>query len=54
MQAFKVHAMLANGMGGYDWSGLPYACAYHGVRDVEGLLHRLTLIRCHQPPKEEN
>ena len=44
--------MLANGMGGIDWAGLPLACAYHGVRDIEGLLHRLYVMQTHRNPKE--
>lgn len=41
--------MLANGMGGIDWQGLPVACAYRGVRDVEMLIHRLLLIKAYRP-----
>jgi hypothetical protein len=52
LAAFKVRAMLNNGMGGLDWAGLPLACAYHGVRDVEGLLHRLYVMQTHRDPKE--
>jgi hypothetical protein len=48
-----IHAfnMLANGMGGCDWAGLPYVVAYLGVQDVEGLLDRLRVIKLHRPPK---
>lgn len=42
--------MLANGMGGLDWSGLPLAVALLGITDVEGLLHRLQVIKQHRPP----
>ena len=41
---------LANGMGGIDWSGLPYVVAALGVDDVAGLLHRLLVIKLHRPP----
>jgi hypothetical protein len=44
--------MLANGMGGLDWAGLPLACAYHGVRNVEALVHRLIVIKQHNPKRE--
>ena len=45
--------MLANGMGGIDWAGLPLAAAYFGVRDVEGLLHRLYVILTHSKPDDD-
>jgi hypothetical protein len=51
--ATQVHAMLANGMGGLDWAGLPLACAYYGVRDVEGLVHRLLVLKLHRTDKDE-
>lgn len=53
MIASNVYAMLANGNGGLDWSGLPLACAYYGVGDVEGLLQRLLVIKLHRPKKED-
>lgn len=53
MIASNVYAMLANGMGGLDWAGLPLACAYHGVRDVEGLMQRLLVIKLHDPKKKD-
>lgn len=49
MMASQVQAMLANGMGGLDWASLPLACAYFGVRDVEGLIHRLLVLKMHKP-----
>lgn len=45
--------MLANGMGGLDWAGLPLACAVHGVSDIEALVQRLIVIKTHRPPKED-
>lgn len=48
----RVARMLANGMGGMDWAGLPLAMAIHGATDVEGLVHRLTVIKTHRPPEE--
>lgn len=43
--------MLANGMGGLDWAGLPLAVELYGVRDVELLVHALLAIKTHQPPE---
>ena len=51
--AFTLHAMLANGMGGIDWAGLPLACAWLGVRDVDGLLQRLLIIKTHDPKRNQ-
>lgn len=39
-------------MGGLDWSGLPFLCALYSITDVEGLVHRLQVIKLHRPPKE--
>lgn len=44
--------MLANGMGGIDWAGLPLACAVFGVRDVELLIHRLVTLKTYRPPNK--
>lgn len=52
--AFKVHALLGNGMGGLDWSGLPLACARYGVRDVAGLIDRLLILKTHRPDDKDN
>lgn len=49
-----MRALLANGMGGIDWAGLPLACAYFAVRDVEGLLQRLLIMKTHDPKREES
>ena len=54
MMASHIHAMLANGVGGLDWAGLPLACRYHGVVDVEGLLHRLLIIKLHNPKRDRD
>lgn len=51
--ATHIHAMLANGMGGLDWSGLPLACAMYGVRDIEMTIRRLLVIKLHQPKKDK-
>lgn len=47
--AQRVSKLLANGTGGYDWSGLPLLVDWLGVTDVEGLLQRLAVIRTHKP-----
>lgn len=43
--------MLANGMGGLDWSGLAFAAEFFGVRDLEDLTERLLVIKLHRPQK---
>ena len=50
--ALRVFMLLANGTGGIDWHGLPTACEYVGVCDVEGLLWRIEAIQQWRPPKE--
>jgi hypothetical protein len=52
--AFRAYRLLANGMGGIDWSGLPLVCAWLGVRDVEAFLHRLEVIQAHKPPEDDS
>lgn len=49
--AMKAWNMLANGMGGLDWAGLPAVLAYLGITDVDGLIHRLQVIKLHKPPE---
>lgn len=49
--ALRVWNMLANGMGGIDWAGLPLAVELFGIADVDVLLHRLQVIKAHNPPK---
>ena len=50
--AVRAWNMLANGMGGIDWSGLPLVCALLSVRDVELLVERLLVIKTHRPPTQ--
>ncbi len=50
--AIRIFNALSNGMGGLDWAGLPLQVAYHGVQDVQGLLHRLLVIKGHRPPQD--
>lgn len=47
IQAFN---LLANGMGGVDWAGLDVVVEMLGVRDVEGLVHRIGVLKLHRPP----
>jgi len=51
----RAYAMLANGMGGLDWSGLPIALAALGVPDegIEPLVDALVTIKLHKPPTTE-
>ena len=48
--ALRAWALLANGMGAVDWSGLPVVAAYLDVDDVEGLVDRLHVIKTHKGP----
>ena len=49
--ALQAWNLLATGMGGFDWQGLPLVVALLGVQDIELLLHRLQVIKTHKPPK---
>ena len=51
----RAYAMLANGMGGLDWAGLPIAVAALGVSDdgIEPLVDALVVIKLHKPPTSE-
>lgn len=54
--AFKVFNLLADGMGGINWQGLPLMCGWLGATDIEGLMQRLAIIKTHrqqQPAKEQ-
>ena len=46
--AFRVYGLLANGMGGLDWAGLPVIAEWLGVQDMDDLLHRLAVIKAHR------
>lgn len=46
--------LLADGNGGLQWAGLPLVCGWLGVRDVEGLMQRLALIKLHRKDKTED
>ena len=51
--AFNVARLLANGMGGIDWSGLPLIAGLLGVADVEGLVMRIGIIKTYRKPEEK-
>ena len=44
---------LSNGRGGLDWAGLPLMVMKFGVEDVGDLIERLTIIKLHRPPEED-
>lgn len=46
--------MLANGMGGLDWAGLPLVVELLGIDDVDTFLQRLMTIKTYRPDKEED
>lgn len=46
--AFRVFNLLADGMGGLNWQGLPLVAGWLGVQDVDGLMHRLAIIKTHR------
>lgn len=47
-----VFNLLADGMGGVNWSGLPLICGWLGLTDVEGLMQRLSVIKLHRKPEK--
>lgn len=49
--AIRAWNYLSNGHGGLDWSGLPIVAAHLGVADLDGLMHRLLVIKTHRPDK---
>lgn len=51
--ALAAWRLLANGHGGIEWAGLEVVVELLGVRDVEGLVRRLGVIRTHRPPQHE-
>lgn len=46
--ALRAWNLLANGMGGIDWAGLPLVAALLGIDDAEDLIHRLGVIKNHR------
>lgn len=45
---------LSNDMGGVDWGGVPLMCEWWGVDDLDGLLHRLTVLKSLTREKPED
>jgi hypothetical protein len=53
LTALRAWRMLANGMGGIDWAGLPIVADMLGITDPQALIEHLTLIKAYKP-KETN
>ena len=51
-KALLVFRMLANGMGGLDWSGLELAVEKYEVDNVEDLIDRLIAIKTWKRPDD--
>lgn len=51
--AYRAHNLLANGMGGLDWAGLPVVAEYLGVDDLADLIARMEVIKLHRPEVPE-
>lgn len=47
--AIEGFSMLANGMGGIDWAGLPMVSALLGVHDIEAFARHLMTIKAYRP-----
>ena len=45
MVALQAWGLLATGMGGWDWAGLPVVVELLNVRDVEALIGRMKTIK---------
>ncbi len=52
--AVQVFKMLANGMGGLDLAGVPLMCEWLGIEDIDGLLHRLFVLKSSNRNKTED
>lgn len=51
--AIRLHNLLAGGMGGIDWAGLPLAAEFLGIRHLEPVLEALEVVLTHRPPKTD-
>ena len=40
-------------MGGIDWAGLGLVVEHLGIADLDGLIHRLQIIKTHKPDADE-
>ena len=45
--------MLANGMGGLDWAGLPIVVEHLGIPDINLFLWQLRVIRSHKADRTD-
>jgi hypothetical protein len=52
--AFRVFNLLADGMGGLNWQGLPLMCGWLGAADIEGLMERLAIIKTHRQQQKKD
>lgn len=50
--AITAFNFLANGSGGVDWAGFELVVGMLGIEDIEGLVHRLLIIKTHKPPDD--
>ena len=46
--------MLANGMGGLDWAGLPIVAELLGIDEIESRVHRLMTIKAWRPDSDSS
>lgn len=46
-------AMASNGMGGIDWSALPFIVQWLQIDDVEGVIEGLMQIKTHRPASSD-
>lgn len=51
--ALRAWSYLSNGSGGIDFGGLPLVVELLGVDDVEDLMHRLLVIKTHDPDRKD-
>lgn len=51
--AIRAWNLLANGMGGLDWAGLPVVAAVLGIADIESLVDALGVIKAHRPGADD-
>jgi hypothetical protein len=52
-EAIRCWNFLNNGMGGIDWKGLELAVEFYGVKDVEGLIRRMLIVKGHKKPGDD-
>ena len=52
--AIRAWRLLANGMGGIDWAGLPIVIEMLGIHDPESLIARMQVIRSYKPTENQD